>query len=173
MLGVALCAGVASGCIERRFVVNSEPSGAAVLRNNVPIGAAPADDHFLYYGKYKFTLVKDGYETLNVEQDVPQPWYEYPPLDFIVETLLPWKIRDTRRFTYQMQPAVLPRSDELLGQADVLRAQGKTLQSKKPPVQPAAPAAPAAPPATPTVPEAPPPRQLPATAPLPPVAESR
>ena len=36
------------------------------------------DDHFVYYGNYHFTLIKDGYETLQVDQDIPAPFYEYP-----------------------------------------------------------------------------------------------
>ena len=52
-----------TGCVDRRFVVTTDPPGALVLRNNAPIGFAPADDHFTYYGNYHFTLIKDGYET--------------------------------------------------------------------------------------------------------------
>jgi hypothetical protein len=75
-----------------------------VLRNGRPL-ARPADDTFVYYGKYRFTLVKDGYETLHVDQEVRPPWWQYPPIDFVVENLIPYTFRDIRRFNYSMQPA--------------------------------------------------------------------
>ncbi len=102
-----------TGCVERRFVVTTDPPGALVMRNNAPIGFAPADDHFVYYGNYHFTLIKDGYETQQIDQKIPAPWYEYPPFDFFTENLLPWHIIDVRRFHYQMQPRVVPNADEI------------------------------------------------------------
>src|SRR5262245_46913960 len=88
-VGVFLAVATAAGCVERRFVVYSDPPGAVVLRNGRPIGATPADDEFVYYGKYKLTLIRDGFETMNVEQPIAAPWYAYPPFDFIAENLLP------------------------------------------------------------------------------------
>ena len=70
-VAVTLCALGLSGCVERRYVVYTDPPGAMVFRNGQPLGATPADDHFVYYGKYKFTIIADGYETLTVEQDIP------------------------------------------------------------------------------------------------------
>jgi hypothetical protein len=114
-----------TGCVERRFVVTTDPPGALVFRNNAPIGFAPADDHFVYYGNYHLTFVKDGYETLQVDQKIPAPWYEYPPFDFFAENLLPWHIIDVRRFHYQMQPRAVPRADEMLNRAQELRDRGR------------------------------------------------
>lgn len=125
-----------SGCVERRFVIHSDPPGAMVLRNGHPLGAAPADDHFVFYGTYRFTLIKDGFETLHVDQEVKAPWWQYPPFDFITENLIPWTIRDIRRFTYQMQPAAQPRSDEVLGRGSELRMRGQAIQSPPPPPPP-------------------------------------
>jgi hypothetical protein len=126
-LGAVLCAGLAAGCVERRFVVNTDPPGAVVLRNTQPIGLSPADDHFVYYGTYKFTLVHDGYERMQVDQKIPAPWYEYPPFDFIVENIIPWKIIDRREFFYKLQPVQVVRPDELLNQAGGLRLRGQGL----------------------------------------------
>src|SRR5262249_58004588 len=65
-LGVLLSAALLTGCVERRFVIESVPPTAQVLRNGQPIGFTPVDSEFIYYGKYNFTLIKDGYETLHV-----------------------------------------------------------------------------------------------------------
>src|SRR5262249_10209746 len=55
------CAGLLTGCVERRFVITTEPPGAIVYdERGMPTGAAPTDRTFVYYGDYQFTLVKDG-----------------------------------------------------------------------------------------------------------------
>jgi hypothetical protein len=126
-LTVTAWAGLLAGCVERRFVINSDPQGAIVFENEQPLGAAPADNHFVYYGRYRFTLVKDGYETLVVDQNVPQPWYEFPGLDFISENLLPFTIRDRREFFYHMEPTRIPNARELRDKAGVLRSRGQAI----------------------------------------------
>jgi hypothetical protein len=130
-LGAALLlAAAAAGCVERRYVVTSDPPGALVLRNGVPLGPAPVDDFFVYYGVYDLTLVKDGYETLHAKVKIDAPWYEYPPLDFVAENLFPYTIRDIReggQFHFQLQPRQAVRPADVLDRATDLRARGRTL----------------------------------------------
>jgi hypothetical protein len=126
-VGVALGVGLLAGCVERRYVITSDPPGAVVLRNGQPIGATPVDDYYVYYGKYKFTLIREGYETLQVEQEIPSPWYEYFPLDFISENLVPWPIQDVRRFNYKLEPRLMPSPDQLLNNAQNLRNRGQSI----------------------------------------------
>jgi hypothetical protein len=128
-LGVTACAGLLAGCVERRFVIYTDPPGAVAYESGRPLGAAPADDHFVYYGTYHFTLVRDGYQTLQVDECLAPPWYEYPGLDFISENLIPWTIRDVRRFTYQMVPLQVPNTRELLEQGGALRGRGQAIQA--------------------------------------------
>jgi hypothetical protein len=137
-LAVALAASVLAGCVERRFVVTSDPPGAILLENNRQISATPADDHFVYYGNYHFTLIKDGYATLQVDQKIPAPWYEYFPLDFLTENLFPWKIIDRREFHYQLVPAQQPNLDELLSRGQQLRNRGNSIAPPAPPSGPPA-----------------------------------
>jgi hypothetical protein len=129
LLGVLLAAALAGGCVDRSFVVESNPPGAFVLVNNRPLGAAPVDDGFVYYGKYRFTLIKEGYETLHVDQDVPAPWYEYPPLDFVAENLWPFQIEDRRRFRYDLSPARVPNAEDVLRRAEELRDHGHAIRT--------------------------------------------
>jgi hypothetical protein len=131
--GALLGAALLTGCVERRFIVNTDPPGAVVLRDGHMIGAAPADDRFDYYGKYRFTLIKDGYETQQVVQDVPAPWYQYPPFDFISENLIPWRIRDVRTFNYALQPAQQASSAEVLEKSAQLRLRGQAIIPAPPP----------------------------------------
>ncbi len=93
--------------------ITSDPPGAMVFRNGTPIGPTPVDDQFVYYGNYHFTLVKDGYETLQADQDIPAPWYEYPPLDFVNEVLNPFKLHDVQAFHFQMRKAEPPNKEDL------------------------------------------------------------
>lgn len=132
LAGIALVLALLSGCVERRYVITSDPPGAVVYKNGQPLGAAPVDDHFVYYGKYRFTLVKEGYETLHVDQDIPTPWYEVFPLDFISENLVPWPITDVRRFHYRMEPRQQVQSEQLRQDADNLRGRGRSITTPVP-----------------------------------------
>jgi hypothetical protein len=118
---------LAAGCVERRMVITTEPFGAIVYdEKNIALSASPADKPFTYYGKYSFKIVKDGYETLIVEENVQPPWYEWIGLDFISETLVPWSLRDVRRFHYKLQPVVVVPPDQVLEKGTLLRARGLT-----------------------------------------------
>jgi hypothetical protein len=127
LLGVLTAAALLTGCVDRRYVITSDPPGAAVFRNGKFIGSTPADDHFIYYGNYHYTLVADGYETLQVDQCISPPWYEYPAIDFISENVYPFTIHDVRRFHYQMQPLQLPNSQDVLNRAQELRGRGQLI----------------------------------------------
>jgi hypothetical protein len=127
VLLMAWCVCMAGGCVERRYVITTEPPGVQVLRNGLDLGTAPVDDNFVYYGVYHFTLIKDGYEIQQIDQDIPTPWYEYPGLDFVSENLIPWKIRDVRRFHYNMQPVQNPNVKDVLDKAEKLQNHGKSL----------------------------------------------
>jgi hypothetical protein len=130
-LGAALLVvATSSGCVERRYVVTSDPPGALVLRNGNALGPTPVDDFFIYYGEYELTLIKDGYETLRVKVKIDPPWYEYPGLDFISENLFPYTIRDIREggnFHFQLQPLQAVHPDDVLRRANELRGRGATL----------------------------------------------
>src|SRR5438046_197036 len=94
---LSLMCSLGTGCVERRFVITTDPPGAIVYDwKDQPLSASPADSQFTYYGKYNFTLVKDGYETLRVEENVKAPWYGWFGVDFISENLIPFRFRDVR-----------------------------------------------------------------------------
>jgi hypothetical protein len=116
-----------AGCVERRMVIITEPTGAIVYdEKNQPLGGGPVDKPFTYYGTYSFRLAKDGYETQVFEQRVRAPWYELPGLDFFSENLIPWTIRDVRYYRYVLQPTQVVPPEQLLQQAQRLRDYGKT-----------------------------------------------
>lgn len=92
----------ATGCVRRRLNVRTNPPGALVYVDNQQIGTTPCSVDFTYYGTREIRLVKPGYETLTVNQPIPTPWYEYIPLDFVSENLVPTRIRDNRTVTYDL-----------------------------------------------------------------------
>jgi hypothetical protein len=130
---LVLAALVPSGCVRRRLMVRSNPAGALVYVDNQQIGTTPCSVDFTYYGTREIRLIKPGYETLTVNQPIPTPWYEVPPLDFVSENLAPSEIHDNRTVSYNLVPQVIVPTQQLLDRADQLRQE--TLQA---PVLPAA-----------------------------------
>lgn len=124
-------AALSQGCVERRFVIETNVPGAQVYVNNEPVGPSPADARWDYSGKYEFRVVAQGYEPLRQVEKVKARWYDYPPLDFVFETLWPFHIEDVRRFRFDLQPAAQIRTDELLDKANDLRTQAGQLPEPK------------------------------------------
>ncbi len=160
---VAVCA---AGCVQRRMTIRSNPPGAFVYVDEYPIGTTPVSTDYVYYGRRNFRLVRDGYETLHVEQKVAAPWYQWFGIDFISENLIPYNIRDERTIDFQMAPQKLQPAPQLTARAEELRASSQA--QRYVPVTPANTLAPGAasgpiavppPPATvpPGYPAAPPP----------------
>jgi hypothetical protein len=122
-----------AGCVEREIIITTEPFGAVVFdERNIPLSASPADKSFTYYGKYRFKIVKDGYETLIVDENIKAPWYEWLGVDFVSENVVPWTIRDIRRFHYVLQPSVVVPPEQALEQGKLLRARGQTIGTPLP-----------------------------------------
>ena len=121
--------GLLTGCVERRFIITTDPPGATVynekdMRMGGGVGAAPTEEEFVYYGGYDFKLVRDGYETMVVHENVRAPFYEWFLLDFFSENVIPFTFRDIRRFHYQLQPKQVVPPDTVLQKATALRQRG-------------------------------------------------
>ena len=90
-----------TGCIRRQLTIRSEPPGAEILMNDKPLGATPYAYDFEWYGWYRLTLNKPGYERLDDHALIRAPWYLWVPLDVVME-LLPFPIRDTKTLSYTL-----------------------------------------------------------------------
>jgi hypothetical protein len=119
--------GLSSGCVDRRFVIESDPPGSMIEVNSKAVGPAPGELPFTYYGTYRFVFIRDGYETLTVDEKISAPWYEYFPLEFVAENLLPFTIRDVRYIHKPLQPMIVVPPEEILRRGEQLRAQGQTI----------------------------------------------
>ncbi|MCE9562296.1 MAG: PEGA domain-containing protein [Planctomycetes bacterium] len=131
-LGILACA----GCVDRRFIIESNVPNAQVYIDDQAIGAAPAHTSFEYYGHYTVTIVQPGFETLKERIHVGAPWYAYPPIDFLAEVVWPFHIRDTRRYFFTLHEASKTRTDTLLNEAEALRLRGASLPSPERPAPP-------------------------------------
>ena len=109
------------GCVRRRLMVRSNPPGAMVYVDNQPIGTTPCATSFIYYGTREIRLVKPGYETLTVNQPIPAPWYQIPPLDFVSENVVPREIQDYRTVSFNMVPQVIIPTEQLINRGEELR----------------------------------------------------
>src|SRR6266542_684785 len=129
-IGLVLLAGavgLAAGCVDRRFVVETNVPGAQIYVDGKPVGASPADGQWEYAGYREFTAVAPGYEPLVQRVRFAPMWYEFPPLDFFAEVLWPFRIEDRRAVHLALEPTRPVNEAALGGSADTLRARGLTL----------------------------------------------
>jgi hypothetical protein len=123
-----------TGCVRRRLNVRSNPPGALVFVDNQQIGTTPCSTDFTYYGTREIRLVKPGFETLTVNQPIPMPWYQIPPIDFVSENLVPNRITDHRTVSFDMQPQVIVPTEQLLDRANQLRQETQQTAATPPAV---------------------------------------
>ena len=102
-LALAVCGLLLAGCLRQRLIIRSEPAGADILLNDQKLGKTPYDGAFLWYGWYRLTLAKDGYEQLDDRVLIESPPHLWIPLDLIME-LMPFPVHDTRVLAYRLVP---------------------------------------------------------------------
>ena len=115
------------GCVERRYTIRSDPPDALVVVNGEEKGTTPVSSSYVYHGKRTIRLVKNGYETKEIIQDFPAPWYDNYLTEFFTENLIPYTFRDERTFTYKLEPEKPTDPNTLLSNAEQLRGEAKTL----------------------------------------------
>jgi len=116
----------ASGCVERRLFVRSDPPGAGVWIDEEYRGETPLDVTLPGYGTRRIELRKAGFERELFHERVPRPFYQWFPLDFVTEVLIPFRIRDEHRVDRRLRPeppVTYDRAfaDELLRRAEAFR----------------------------------------------------
>lgn len=122
VIGIAALALLVTGCVERRMKVQTNPPGATVLINDEEVGTSPAKFSFTWYGDYDIIVRKPGYETVKTHYRIEAPWYQWPGVDLIAETLVPWTVVDEQVVpTIEMSKAETPSVSELVQRATELR----------------------------------------------------
>lgn len=111
------------GCVHRRVTINSYPSGALVKVDGKDIGYTPASFDYTWYGTREVQLLRDGYETQTEMVDIPAPWYQKFPLDFVSDNFLGRHITDHRQFSFQLEPKRSDLSSNVMQRAGSLRSE--------------------------------------------------
>lgn len=135
---IALCflvllVGSSTGCVQRRLIIRSNPPLARVFVGDQEVGITPVAVNFTYYGTRQIKLVRDGYETLTDEVNLPAPWYEWTPIDFVSENVVPWTISDRREITYNLQAQFVVPMADLERRANEMRMAGQVPAGPVPP----------------------------------------
>lgn len=118
------------------MIIETTPPGAMVYVDNEPVGESPVTVPFTYYGTRKVTIEKlDAqrrllYERKVVFEKIRAPIYEYFPLDFFSEVLLPLKLEDKHTLSYRLEELKPQAKEEiqkdLFERADELRKKALT-----------------------------------------------
>ena len=109
--GLALVALLATGCVERKLMIRSNPEGAPAYVDEEPVGETPAEFSFKHYGRRRIRVgpVVDEsgsiqyLETERMVETVP-PWYETFPIDFFYEVLWPGTMVDKHEVQIHLPP---------------------------------------------------------------------
>lgn len=125
MLGFAVGCLWSTGCVRRRMQVRTQPAGASVSIDNQVIGSSPAATPFVYYGTRELRIEKPGYRTEVIRKNIKPPWYQWPGIDFVAETLWPGEIRDERIIDVQLVPDAIEPVGSVVERADSLRLQSQ------------------------------------------------
>jgi hypothetical protein len=115
VLTVAIAGLVAAlaGCVERRLIVRSDPTGAKVFLDGKPRGETPATIPFTYYGTREVVLRAPKHHVRRMTVELAAPWWQWTPIDFVTELLIPWTIEDERVVEAKLEPSKLvPAADQ-------------------------------------------------------------
>lgn len=104
-------------------MVRTNPPGASVSVDNQVIGVSPAATPFTYYGTREIRVEADGLRTETIRRRFNPPWYQWPGVDFLAETLWPGELRDERIIDVTLVPKTIPSREEVIQRADSLRSQ--------------------------------------------------
>ena len=127
LLLLAVASHFATGCVERKLFIRSDPPGATISLNREPAipGATPVEVPFDHYGTFAVVAEREGYLPLRQNVEVDTPWYSYPVLDFITEVLWPFTIRDHRVIDLTLAPAPDPPDYEVEGDIERAREEAR------------------------------------------------
>ena len=116
-----------TGCVERRYTIRTDPPGALVIANGEALaGTTPVSKSFTYYGDRTFRIIKEGYETKEIVQPIPAPWFDNLITEFFTENLNPYTFRDEVEFNYKLEPSRPADSFEVRDRAEATRLDAQT-----------------------------------------------
>ncbi|MHC5034064.1 MAG: PEGA domain-containing protein [Planctomycetota bacterium] len=127
-----------AGCVERKMLIRSEPTGAPVWVDEEYVGLTPLDHSFSHYGLRRIRVgpIRDEADRLRyledeIEWEFEPPWYETFPIDFLAEVVYPGQIRDEHAVpAFVLSPA--PEATQRAGEEEVrqIRARARAFRDR-------------------------------------------
>ncbi len=114
-----------AGCTERRLELESDPPGATVYVDGKKIGLTPISVPFEFYGTREFRLEKEGFQTVKVLQPVAAPIWQYFPIDFLTDVMIPFTSTDSRVFRFHLEPMQPADAEQLMRRANEVRRRAR------------------------------------------------
>jgi len=99
-----LCAfWISGGCVHRTMTITTDSGvSSEVFIDGKYRGKTPYSENFVYYGTHE-VMLRDPNGVVTVQDiSLPRPWFEYFPLDFISECVIPAVI--TSRYEFVIKP---------------------------------------------------------------------
>jgi hypothetical protein len=124
-LGFVLMAASCAGCVSRSIVIDSDPPGAQVWLNDVPLGRTPVESDFKFYGTYDVRLQLEGYEPLITSAEAKAPLYEQPGIDLLAA---PFPLRNRVAWNFKLTP--LPEVSDRKGTEQAAIERAKQLRQR-------------------------------------------
>ena len=100
---IFLCVLISTGCVKRSIIIQTDPPAANVWINEHLMGRSPVTYEFITHGRYKFQIEKNGFQPIVVREMVRAPIYQWIPLDFIFEWMVPVHLEDKHSFRYVLR----------------------------------------------------------------------
>ena len=94
---------LATGCVERRLWVRTDPTGADVRINGREVGRSPVEWRFDHYGTVLVEAELPGHLPIQKKVKLKSPWYQKPVVDFFADVLLPATIKDNHEVELQLE----------------------------------------------------------------------
>jgi hypothetical protein len=125
LLAVLALPAALAGCVERFIVVRSDPPGAAVYLDQEKVGTTPCEVPYTWYGKRELVLELPRHRPVRELVSLDPPWWQYFPLDFITDVLLPFTLSDRAEFSYTLEPSVPTREER-----EAIRSRAQELRDR-------------------------------------------
>ena len=107
-----------SSCVERLLKIRTNPEGAEVWVNGELVrvknkddkspptlaGKTPIDVPFDFHGTFDIEVRVDRYTSERRLVEISAPWYAFPPVDLLVEVLLPVPIKEHHLIEFELKP---------------------------------------------------------------------
>lgn len=127
-LGLLAAGILAGGCLTRRILIDTEPTGADVVVNQRHVGQGPVVIETADFGDLDLRVEVPGYVPQWLILPQPRPWWGYDPLLFLVE-ICPFPFQVDGSFTVRLEPQ--PAID-----AKALQQRARDAAKQRPPERP-------------------------------------